>query len=70
MDVYWSTGEIEAMKHDLIIVYSAAGRSRSATIVIAYLMRWHKWGISTAKQVVSAKRVVFPNQGFVAQLRV
>ena len=50
-------------------VCSAAGLSRSATIAIAYLMRSHSWSFEHALDIVSEKRIVFPNEGFIAQLQ-
>lgn len=48
---------------------SAMGKSRSATVVIAYLM--NKYGISTAQaleQIRQSRPLCEPNEGFMAQL--
>jgi protein-tyrosine phosphatase len=46
-----------------------AGASRSASTVIAFLMRLNNWNLDIAMQLVQAKRhVVNPNFGFLSQL--
>ncbi|XP_055818113.1 dual specificity protein phosphatase 1-like isoform X2 [Solanum dulcamara] len=52
-----------------VLVHCFAGKSRSATIVIAYLMKKHGMSRSEAFQLVKSKRpVVSPNAGFMTQL--
>ncbi len=52
-----------------ILVHCLMGRSRSPSIVIAYIMRKHQLKYSAAHSYVRAKRsVVQPNIGFVKQL--
>lgn len=47
------------------LVHCYGGVSRSATIVIAYLMSEHKMGMFEALNFVKVKRsAVFPNPGF------
>ena len=49
---------------------SRAGVSRSATIVIGYLMWKKKWKVKKAMKYVKKKReVVHPNSGFLLQLK-
>ena len=46
------------------------GMSRSATIACAYLMKKHQWSYDVALELVKSKRpCVYPNLGFVEQLR-
>ena len=53
-----------------MLVHCYAGVSRSATIIIAYLMKIMKWDLNTAFDFVKHKRVVAkPNDGFMNQLQ-
>ncbi|CAN4112753.1 unnamed protein product [Withania somnifera] len=52
-----------------VLVHCFAGKSRSATIVIAYLMKKHGMSHSEAFQLVKSKRpIISPNAGFMTQL--
>lgn len=52
-----------------VLVHCAAGVSRSATICIAYLIRYHSLSFLGACSVVKAARLVTcPNYGFLQQL--
>lgn len=54
-----------------VLVHCLAGISRSATIVIGYLMRMNKMNFDSAFSFVKKRRrIIFPNPGFVRQLRV
>ena len=54
-----------------ILVHCMAGASRSATIVIAYLMWTEKWKFEQALKYVQEKRpIVEPNEGFLKQLEI
>lgn len=54
-----------------VLVHCSAGISRSATIVIAYLILEHKMSLESAYIHVRARReVICPNLGFMQQLRV
>jgi len=62
MDTYLSCGK-------QVLVNCFAGISRSATIVIAYLMYKNKWGLEDAVSFVRSKRYfINPNYGFLYQL--
>ncbi|MQM19267.1 hypothetical protein Taro_052267 [Colocasia esculenta] len=52
-----------------VLVHCFAGRSRSVTIVVAYLMKQHNMSLSQALTLIRSKRPhVAPNQGFLEQL--
>ena len=53
-----------------VLVHCFAGVSRSASVVIAYLMKYHKMEYNSALNYVKSKRPwVNPNYGFQGQLR-
>ncbi len=48
-----------------VLVHCSLGVSRSATIVLAYLMKTNKWDLSTALSFLKNKRdIINPNVGF------
>ncbi|VDN03077.1 unnamed protein product [Thelazia callipaeda] len=51
-----------------VLVHCNAGISRSATIVLSYLMRYNKLSLSEALVHVNKTRKVCPNPGFIQQL--
>lgn len=54
-----------------VLVHCMAGSSRSASFVIAYLMKKHSWCFEKAYVYTKSKRAqVFPNSGFMRQLRI
>ncbi|XP_024051132.1 dual specificity protein phosphatase 14 [Terrapene carolina triunguis] len=56
-------------KHGATLVHCAAGVSRSATLCIAYLMKYHKVSLFEAYNWVKSRRpVIRPNVGFWRQL--
>ncbi|CAL8366496.1 unnamed protein product [Boreogadus saida] len=51
------------------VVYCKNGRSRSATVCVAYLLKHRKLSLGDALQKVkTARHVIDPNPGFMAQL--
>ena len=51
-----------------VMVNCRMGASRSASIVIAYLMMHHRFNVRDATRLVRAKREICPNDGFLQQL--
>ena len=54
---------------DKVLVHCAAGVSRSASIVIAYIMWDKKMSFEEAFEFVESKRNIGPNNGFIEQLK-
>lgn len=59
----------EGLIRGAVVVHCQMGLSRSATVVIAYLMKKYRIGYREALDKVRAKRYVYPNPGFVSQLQ-
>ena len=53
-----------------VLVHCTAGVSRSATVVVAYLMRKYRKTMKDGIRVVQKKRKIRPNANFLAQLAV
>eukprot|EP00008_Paramoeba_atlantica_P005094 CAMPEP_0201481686 /NCGR_PEP_ID=MMETSP0151_2-20130828/5955_1 /ASSEMBLY_ACC=CAM_ASM_000257 /TAXON_ID=200890 /ORGANISM="Paramoeba atlantica, Strain 621/1 / CCAP 1560/9" /LENGTH=115 /DNA_ID=CAMNT_0047864011 /DNA_START=217 /DNA_END=564 /DNA_ORIENTATION=- len=53
-----------------VLVHCMKGKSRSASMVLAYLMRENGWSLKETLDYVQEKRpLVQPNEGFLEQLR-
>ena len=53
-----------------ILIYCRAGQSRSATLCIAYFMKYHDMSYDQAYQYVKGRRpIIHPNIGFIRQLK-
>uniref|UniRef100_H2UL29 Dual specificity protein phosphatase n=1 Tax=Takifugu rubripes TaxID=31033 RepID=H2UL29_TAKRU len=52
-----------------VLVHCVMGRSRSATLVLAYLMMEHSLSVVDAIEHVRQRRCILPNHGFLKQLR-
>ena len=52
-----------------VFVHCLAGSSRSATMVIAYIMWSEKKTFTEAFDIVKSKRFISPNEGFIEQLK-
>ncbi|NXO76721.1 DUPD1 phosphatase, partial [Sitta europaea] len=52
-----------------VLVHCAMGRSRSATLVLAYLMIYKDMTVVDAIEQVTRHRCILPNRGFLKQLR-
>ncbi|KAI5103669.1 hypothetical protein C0J45_7250, partial [Silurus meridionalis] len=52
-----------------LLVHCAVGVSRSASLVIAYLMIQHRLPLLEAINTIKQRRWIFPNHGFLRQLR-
>ena len=52
-----------------VLIHCYAGVSRSATIVLSYLIKYHNMTVQDAKAFVKKKRpCICPNHGFISQL--
>ncbi|XP_040905370.1 dual specificity protein phosphatase 13A family protein [Toxotes jaculatrix] len=52
-----------------VFVHCAVGVSRSASLVLAYLMIYHHLTLLSSIRCVQEKRWIFPNRGFLRQLK-
>ncbi|XP_036891058.1 serine/threonine/tyrosine-interacting-like protein 2 [Sturnira hondurensis] len=55
--------------HGKVLVSSEMGVSRAAVLVVAYLMIFHHMAVLEALLTVRKKRAIYPNDGFLRQLR-
>ncbi|CAM1508044.1 Fc.00g048920.m01.CDS01 [Cosmosporella sp. VM-42] len=56
--------------HGNVLVHCQQGVSRSAAVVVAYLMRKHHEGVGSVLRSVGEHRKIEPNENFLDQLRV
>ena len=52
----------------IVLIHCMAGKSRSASFVLAYLMKYKKMNLEEAYKFFCSKRQVFPNNGFMREL--
>jgi protein-tyrosine phosphatase len=64
------SGDSRSTEPSNVILHCDRGVSRSATAIIAYLMRTHRWDFDSALAFVGEKRRIKPNENFKEQLRV
>ncbi|ORY99477.1 hypothetical protein BCR42DRAFT_430262 [Absidia repens] len=66
-----AVGFIEEAKryHEAIYVHCKAGKSRSVTVILAYLVSCEKWTLKQSyRHVIKARPNMSPNIGFIAEL--
>nr|CAI5821327.1 unnamed protein product [Callosobruchus analis]CAI5829611.1 unnamed protein product [Callosobruchus analis] len=60
----------DGIANGAVLVHCYFGVSRSATVVIAHIMKKYQLSYAEAFEKVKAKRsIVYPNEGFVTQLK-
>uniref|UniRef100_A0A803KA67 Dual specificity phosphatase 13 n=1 Tax=Xenopus tropicalis TaxID=8364 RepID=A0A803KA67_XENTR len=64
-------GELCKSRHNQgkILVHCVLGKSRSATLVLAYLMIYQHFSLEDAIRHVAKRRCIAPNRGFLEQLQ-
>ncbi|XP_053164925.1 dual specificity protein phosphatase 26-like [Hemicordylus capensis] len=61
--------EVLSAPNGKILVHCILGKSRSATLVLAYLMICHNFSLADAIERVLQHRAISPNRGFLKQLQ-
>lgn len=68
--INWVRKQWVGKRSQRMLIHCQKGRSRSATMVIAYLIRENGWSVAEAMDFVRARRpVIEPNLGFMEALR-
>ena len=58
-------------KKESLLIHCIAGRSRSVTVLLAYLIYKYKYTVEQAIELVKAKRdIIEPNKNFIRQLNI
>jgi len=58
-------------KNESLLIHCIAGRSRSVTLLIAYLIYKYKYTVDDAISLIKKKRsIIQPNQNFIRQLNI
>ena len=58
-------------KKEVLLIHCIAGRSRSVTLLLAYLIYKYKYSVDEALQLVKEKRdIIEPNANFIKQLHI
>eukprot|EP01012_Entosiphon_sulcatum_P017288 TRINITY_DN2207_c0_g1_i1.p1 TRINITY_DN2207_c0_g1~~TRINITY_DN2207_c0_g1_i1.p1 ORF type:complete len:259 (-),score=17.78 TRINITY_DN2207_c0_g1_i1:184-930(-) len=65
--INWITAGVAA--HEAVLVHCRAGRSRSASFLLAYLMHQHSLSLRKAAHQIICKRDIWPNDSFFRQLK-
>lgn len=57
-------------ENNIILVHCMRGRSRSVSVVIAYLMEYHNLSYADARELIASQRpAIGPHKGLIAQLQ-
>ncbi|VDP73219.1 unnamed protein product [Echinostoma caproni] len=59
----------QSLRNGSVLIHCTMGMSRSATVTIAYVMRKFRVSYDNALDLVMKKRIIYPNIGFVNQLK-
>jgi protein-tyrosine phosphatase len=68
IDVIIDTIQINIDNKINVLIHCYAGKSRSASFVIAYLMKYKNVSMNDAYEFILSKRYIYPNDNFISQL--